>query len=82
MKSYQFQDNFIGLMETFFFYKKHYGFSKAFKMWGLKMIKALLKTIFYLLIFNKKYRIYLARFLGTSSAFLGIKPWYRPKIKN
>ncbi len=65
-----------------FFYKKHYGFSKAFKMWGLKMIKALLKTIFYLLIFNKKYRIYLARFLGTSSAFLGIKPWYRPKIKN
>ncbi len=65
-----------------FFYKKHYSFLKAFKLWGMKMIRALLKTIFYLMIFNKKYKVYLARFMGASSAFLGIRPWYRPKIKN
>ena len=64
-----------------YFYKKHFGFFKAFNMWGFKMIKGFFKTIFYLFIFNKKYKKYQARFLGTLSAFLGIKPWYRPKIK-
>ena len=62
-----------------YFYKKHFGFLTAIKMWGRKFLSALFKAIFYFLIFNKKYKIYCARFLGISSAFLGFKAWYRPK---
>ena len=62
-----------------YFYKKHFGFLTAIKMWGRKFLSAIFKTLFYFLTFNKKFKIYLARFLGISSALLGIKAWYRPK---
>lgn len=62
-----------------YFYKKHFGFLIAIKMWGRKFLNALFKAFFYFLIFNKKYKIYFARFLGISSALLGLKAWYRPK---
>ncbi len=63
-----------------YFYKKHFGFLFAIKMWGRKYLSSLVKTILYFLILNKKYKLYFARFLGISSAFLNIKAWYRPKI--
>ena len=62
-----------------YFYKKHFGLLIAIKMWGRKFLNALFKAFFYFLIFNKKYKIYFARFLGISSALLGLKAWYRPK---
>jgi N-acetylglucosaminyl-diphospho-decaprenol L-rhamnosyltransferase len=64
-----------------YFYKKHFGFLYALKMWGRKYLSSLLKSILFFLILNKKYKFYFVRFLGISSAFLNIKAWYRPKIK-
>ena len=63
-----------------YFYLKHFGFLITLKKWGRKYFSSIIKTIFYFLIINKKYKIYLARFLGISSALLKIKAWYRPKI--
>jgi GT2 family glycosyltransferase len=63
-----------------YFYTKHFGLFFALKKWGRKYLSSLIKSIFYLLIFNKKYKIYFARFLGISSAFLKLKAWYRPKV--
>jgi N-acetylglucosaminyl-diphospho-decaprenol L-rhamnosyltransferase len=63
-----------------YFYKKHFGFLFAIKMWGRKYLSSFIKSILYFLILNKKYKFYFARFLGISSAFLNIRAWYRPKI--
>ena len=63
-----------------YFYKKHFGIIKVIQEWGFKYIKSLIKSLFYFLFFNIKYKIYFLRFLGISSALLGIKPWYRPKL--
>jgi N-acetylglucosaminyl-diphospho-decaprenol L-rhamnosyltransferase len=63
-----------------YFYLKHFGFLFTLKKWGRKYFSSIIKTIFYFLIINKKYKIYFARFLGISSALLKIKAWYRPKI--
>lgn len=63
-----------------YFYIKHFGYFFAMRKWGMKFISSILKTIFFALLLNKKYKIYLSRFLGISSALLRIKAWYRPKI--
>jgi len=63
-----------------YFYCKHFGIGKAIKKWGRKYLSSFFKTIFYFVTFNLKYKIYFARFLGISSAFLKLKAWYRPKI--
>lgn len=65
-----------------YFYIKHFGYFFAIKKWGKKFISSIFKTVFFALIFNKKYKIYMSRFLGIVSAFIRIKAWYRPKIKS
>ena len=65
-----------------YFYIKHFGYFFAMKKWGMKFISAIFKTIFFALLLNKKYKKYLSRFLGISSALFKIKAWYRLKVKS
>ena len=64
----------------FYFYKKNYNYFYAFyKIFG-KMIKSLLKSIFYTVIFSEKNRDkYLFRFMGLFSSVIGRESNYRGK---
>ena len=73
--------NWHWMWSSFYFNKKHYGFSVAlFKVSG-KLFSSFLKTILYLIVFNKrKKKIYYQRFSGLMNSIFGKKSWYRPKI--
>ena len=85
------QDEFIEEMElsrnwhwmwsTFYFNKKHYGYFSALLKTYIIFLKAILKFLFYSILFNKKKKIYQMRFSGLLNSMLGKSSWYRPKIK-
>ena len=73
--------NWHWMWSKFYFNKKHYGyFYSVFAISG-NFISAFFKTIFYIIIFNKKKRkIYFQRLSGIVNSVMGKKSWYRPKI--
>ena len=73
--------NWHWMWSKFYFNKKHYGYIKAFIKVFFNLISAIIKYLFYLLIFNThKKKIYEMRAKGTINAMLGKKSFYRIKI--
>ena len=73
--------NWHWMWSTFYFHKKYKGFLLALIMTFPKILSALLKTLFYFLIFNKKKGyIYLFRLSGIFNSMIGKKSWYRPAL--
>ena len=73
--------NWHWMWSTFYYHRKHKGFSVAFVIILPKMISAFFKTVFYFLIFNKKKRdIYISRLSGIFNSLIGKNSWYRPAI--
>ena len=73
--------NWHWMWSKFYFNKKHYGYITAFIKVFFNLISAIIKYLFYLLIFNThKKKIYEMRAKGTINAMLGKKSFYRIKI--
>ncbi|MDC0489089.1 glycosyltransferase [Pelagibacteraceae bacterium] len=73
--------NWHWMWSTFYFNKKHYGFLIALFKIIRKFFSAIMRVIFYTLMFNhKKKNIYLQRLSGIFNSIIGKKSWYRPKI--
>ena len=73
--------NWHWMWSTFYFHKKYKGFFLATIIIFPKLLSALFKSIFYLIIFNKKKRdIYLHRLSGVLNSIAGKKSWYRPAL--
>ncbi len=73
--------NWHWMWSTFYFQKKYKGFLIALTIISPKLLTAIFKTIFYLLIFNKKKRdIYFSRLSGIFNSIIGKKSWYRPAL--
>ena len=73
--------NWHWMWSTFYFNKKHSGYIiSSIKISG-KLFSAVLKTIYFSIIFNeKKRRIYFHRVSGIINSMIGKSSWYRPKI--
>ena len=73
--------NWHWMWSTFYFHKKYKGFLFALIIIFPKFISAVLKTLFYLLIFQKRKRdIYFCRVSGILNSIKGNKSWYRPAL--
>ena len=69
------------MWSTFYFQKKYKGFFFAILIIFPKLFSAVIKSLFYLIIFNKKKRdIYLSRLSGIFNSIAGNKSWYRPPL--
>ena len=74
--------NWHWMWSTFYFYKKHYGYTSAFFKIFPKLFSSIIKFIFYLIIFNRlKKNIYKYRLLGIINSMLLKKSSYRPNIQ-
>ena len=75
--------NWHWMWSTFYFNKKHFGYTYALISVSKKFFSSIFKFIFYSLLFNKeKKEIYRQRFLGLFNSIIGKKSWYRPNVKN
>ena len=73
--------NWHWMWSTFYYQKKHKGFLLALIITFPKLFSALIKTLFFSLIFNNKKRdIYFYRLSGLFNSIIGKKAWYRPAI--
>tara|TARA_B100001063_G_C16640808_1_gene490727 strand:+ start:102 stop:935 length:834 start_codon:yes stop_codon:yes gene_type:complete len=73
--------NWHWMWSTFYYQKKYKGFLFAFIIIFPKLFSAVIKTLIYSLIFNKKKRdIYFCRLSGLFNSIIGRKSWYRPAI--
>ena len=73
--------NWHWMWSTFYYQKKHKGFLLAFIIMFPKLFSAFFKTLFYMVIFNKKKReIYFCRLSGILNSLIGKKSWYRPAL--
>jgi GT2 family glycosyltransferase len=73
--------NWHWMWSTFYFQKKYKGFFLATIIVLPKLLSALIKTLFYLSIFNQKKRdIYYYRLSGIFNSMIGRKSWYRPAL--
>ena len=73
--------NWHWMWSTFYYHKKYKGFFLAFIITFPKLLSAMVKTLFYYLIFNKKKKdIYLSRLSGIFNSIIGKKSWYRPAL--
>ena len=73
--------NWHWMWSTFYYHKKYKGFLVALIIILPKLFSSFIKTIFFLLIFNKKKKdIYLNRLSGISNSIIGKNSWRRPKI--
>ena len=71
--------NWHWMWSTFYFHKKHKSFIMALIIVFPKLLSAIIKTLFFYLILNKKKRdIYFCRLSGLFNSILGNKSWYRP----
>ena len=69
------------MWSTFYYHKKYKGFFQALIIIFPKLLSALLKTIFYSVIFHKDKRdIYFCRLSGIFNSIIGKKSWYRPSM--
>ena len=73
--------NWHWMWSKFYFNKKHYGFFSALLSVFGNLTSAILKLIFYSIIFDDyKKKIYFMRISGIFNSILGKKSFYRPKI--
>ena len=73
--------NWHWMWSTFYYQKKYKGFLLAFIIIFPKLFSAIFKTLFYLMILNKKKKeIYFCRLSGLLNSIIGKKAWYRPSI--
>ena len=73
--------NWHWMWSTFYYQKKYKGFLLALIIVSPKLFSALIKTLFFLIIFdNKKRDIYFYRLSGLFNSIIGKKAWYRPAI--
>ena len=73
--------NWHWMWSSFYFHYKHYGYLFALIKILPKFLSAILKTIFFKIVFNnKKKDIYYCRYQGILNSILMRKSWYRPKI--
>jgi N-acetylglucosaminyl-diphospho-decaprenol L-rhamnosyltransferase len=73
--------NWHWMWSTFYFNKKHYGYSYSLIKISGKFFSSIIKTIYYTLVLNnEKKNIYYQRFSGLFNSIVGRKSWYRPKI--
>ena len=71
--------NWHWMWSTFYFHKKHKSFIMALIIVFPKLLSAIIKTLFFFLILNKKKRdIYFCRLSGLFNSIIGNKSWYRP----
>ena len=67
------------MWSSFYYYKKNNNYFFALKNSSGSLIRSIIKTIFYSIVFNKLERTkYFYRFLGLYNSMLGNKSWYRP----
>jgi len=79
----EFSRNWHWVWSKFYFNKKNFGIIKAIKECLLIYLSAVLKFIFYSIIFNKfKKRIYFNRASGFHNSLLGKPSWYRPNLED
>ena len=73
--------NWHWMWSTFYYHKKYYGFFIALLMVSRKFLSALIKVIFYSILFDQnKKKIYFQRLSGLFNSIMGKKSWYRPKV--
>ncbi len=73
--------NWHWMWSSFYYHKKHKGFVLAFLKIIKKLFSAIIKFIFYTLVFNKdKKKIYYQRASGLLNSIMGKESWYRPKV--
>ncbi len=73
--------NWHWMWSSFYFHKKHKGFLLALIVMFPKLISSIIKSFFYLVIFDKEKRnIYHCRLSGILNSILGKKSWYRPVL--
>ena len=73
--------NWHWMWSTFYYQKKYKGFMIALIIIFPKLLSAIIKTLFYFVILNKKKRnIYFCRLSGIFNAMAGKKSWYRPAL--
>ena len=73
--------NWHWMWSTFYYNKKYKGFLIALILIMPKLISSIAKTLFFLIIFNKRKRdIYFCRMSGIINSILGKKSWYRPSL--
>tara|TARA_B100001248_G_scaffold3960_1_gene2972 strand:- start:1388 stop:2221 length:834 start_codon:yes stop_codon:yes gene_type:complete len=73
--------NWHWMWSTFYYQKKYEGFIVALIIIFPKLLSAIIKTLFYFVILNKKKReIYSCRLSGLLNSIIGKKAWYRPSI--
>ncbi len=73
--------NWHWMWSIFYFNKKHYGYFNSIVKISRNFFSALLKSIFYFLIFKKsKQKIYFQRLSGMFNSIIGKESWYRPKL--
>ena len=77
----EFSRNWHWNWSKFYFRKKHYGFVKAFIFGLLIFVKAILKSVYFLLINNKfKSKLYYCRASGFINAAFNRTSWFRPRL--
>lgn len=77
----EFSRNWHWNWSKFYFRKKHYGFMKAFIFGFLIFVKAILKSLYFLLINNKfKSKLYYCRASGFINAAFNRTSWFRPRL--
>jgi len=75
--------NWHWMWSSFYFTKKYNSFIFALLSFSGKLISALLKSFFYLIIINKRKKlIYFYRFSGLFNSIIGKPSWYRPFNNN
>ncbi len=73
--------NWHWMWSSFYYYKKHHSYIYATFKILRKLISAFVKTMYFMIINNKKKRlIYFQRLSGITNSMMGKKSWYRPKI--
>ena len=73
--------NWHWMWSTFYYYKKHFGYSTSLIKVSKNFFSSFVKMIYFSIIFKaKERRIYYQRFSGLLNSIIGKKSWYRPKI--
>jgi GT2 family glycosyltransferase len=62
-----------------YFAKKYHGFINYYKIMYLLIVPNFLKMSFYLILVNKRYKMYFYRLYGVMSALVGLSSFYRKK---
>ena len=71
------QRNWHYIWSLFYFSKKHYGLTHAYKITFKKFLSAFIKSFIYFFLNKKKFLIYKHRFLGLLNSYLGRKSFFR-----